>query len=139
MPWTMKVKSRESRMFMRHRLMSRVTATPPARTREQHGYARAAGEGKVFGAGAEQPAGCCSWVSLHLRHSPASGLPKGNPAVAVLHPIAIKDLEALLLPGSGDAEDRDRLRGIPVELQARLDHPRATMSTRVLETIDIIT
>ena len=37
-----------------------IPTTPPARTREQMGEARAAGEGKVFRAGAEQPVGRCS-------------------------------------------------------------------------------
>ncbi len=50
------------------------------------------------------------------------GLPQRHRAVAVLDPVLVEDLEALLLPGAGDAEDRDRLAGVPVELQAGLDH-----------------
>ena len=50
------------------------------------------------------------------------GLPQRHGAVAVLDPVLVEDLEALLLPGAGDAEDRDRLAGILVELQAGLDH-----------------
>src|SRR6185312_3255013 len=42
-------------------------------------------------------------------------------AVAVLDPVALEDLEALVLPRPWDAEDRDRLAGVLAELQAGLD------------------
>src|SRR3954470_5808604 len=45
---------------------------------------------------------------------------RGGP-VGVAHAVALEDLEALLLPGAGDAEDRDLLRRVHVELEAGLD------------------
>ena len=62
--------------------------------------------------------------------APTCCLPHGDGAVAVLDPVAPEDLLALL-PGSGDAEDGDRVGRVSVELQAGLDdasghdvHPR---------------
>ncbi len=63
-----------------------------------------------------------SGVGFNPRDGPAGGLPQRNRAVAVLDPVAVEDFEALLLPRAGDAEDRDRLAGVAVELQAGLDH-----------------
>ncbi len=47
--------------------------------------------------------------SLDLLDRPAGGLVQRHGAVGVLDAVALEDLEALLLPGAGDAEDRDRL------------------------------
>ena len=43
-------------------------------------------------------------------------------AVGVGDAVALEDLEALFLPGAGDAEDGDLLRRVIAELDARLDH-----------------
>ena len=61
-------------------------------------------------------------MSLDLCHGAARRLPHRDRAVAVLDPVALEDLEALLLPGAGDAEDRDRLARVLAQLQAGLDH-----------------
>src|SRR5205085_2050492 len=57
-----------------------------------------------------------------LRRAPG-GLGGRRRAVGARHPVALQDLEALLLPGTRDAEDGDLLRRVIAELQARLDHP----------------
>src|SRR6185295_15457889 len=62
------------------------------------------------------------WRPLDLGHGAVGRLPHRDRAVAVLDPVALEDLEALLLPGAGDAEDRDRLAGVLAELEAGLDH-----------------
>src|SRR5215204_2602997 len=62
------------------------------------------------------------WRSLDLGDSASGRLPHRDRAVAVLDPVALEDLEALVLPGAGDAEDRDRLAGVLAELEAGLDH-----------------
>ena len=54
-------------------------------------------------------------------HGPAGRLVERNGAVGVGHAVALEDLEALLLPGARDAEDRDLLGRIVAELHARLD------------------
>ena len=64
------------------------------------------------------PAGA-PWI-LHDR--PARRLVQRHRAVRVLDAVALEDLEALLLPGAGDAEDRDLLGRVVAELDARLDH-----------------
>jgi hypothetical protein len=51
----------------------------------------------------------------------------------------VEDLGALVLPGARDPEDRDLLAGSWPSSRQALMTPRATMSTRVLETMDIIT
>ena len=43
-------------------------------------------------------------------------------AVGVVDAVALEDLEALVLPRPGDAEDRDLLGRVVAELEARLDH-----------------
>ena len=63
-----------------------------------------------------------SAAALDLGDRPAGGLPHRHRAVAVLDPVFVEDLEALLLPGARDAEDRDRLAGVLAELEAGLDH-----------------
>src|SRR4051794_1856787 len=60
--------------------------------------------------------------SLDLGDGAARRLPHRDRAVAVLDPVALEDLEALVLPGAGDAEDRDRLAGVLAQLEAGLDH-----------------
>src|SRR5947209_10898930 len=59
---------------------------------------------------------------LDLLDGPSSGLVQRDAPVCVLDAVALEDLESLLLPGAGDAEDRDLLGGIMAELDARLDH-----------------
>src|SRR5271166_5715920 len=59
---------------------------------------------------------------LDLLDRAAGGFVERDAAVGVLHAVALEDLEALLLPGAGDAEDRDLLGGVVAELQAGLDH-----------------
>src|SRR5262245_16585944 len=66
--------------------------------------------------------GCSCGGSLDLGDGAAGRLPHRDRAVAVLDAVFVEDLEALLLPGARDAEDRDRLAGVLVELQASLDH-----------------
>src|SRR6476661_7242786 len=60
-------------------------------------------------------------LSLDLRNGTARRLVQRDRAVAVLDPVTLEDLEALVLPGARDAEDRDRLAGVLAELQASLD------------------
>src|SRR4051794_6995068 len=60
--------------------------------------------------------------SLDLGDGAAGCLPHRYGAVAVLDAVALEDLEALVLPGARDAEDRDRLSGVLAELEAGLDH-----------------
>src|SRR5919108_1545748 len=60
--------------------------------------------------------------SLDLLHRATGRLPHRDAPIAVLHPVALEDLEPLLLPGAGDAEDGDRLGGVPAELETGLDH-----------------
>ena len=50
------------------------------------------------------------------------GLVQRDAAVGVVDAVLLEDLEALLLPGAGDAEDRDLLGRVVAELQAGLDH-----------------
>src|SRR5437867_1736550 len=52
----------------------------------------------------------------------AGGLVQRHRAVRVLDAVALEDLEALLLPRTGDAEDRDLLRRVEPQLQAGFDH-----------------
>src|SRR3954463_8403460 len=66
-------------------------------------------------------AGCSYGGPLNLGDGAAGGLPERDRAVAVLDPVVLEDLEALLLPGARDAEDRDRLAGVLAELEAGLD------------------
>src|SRR5919108_1098507 len=61
--------------------------------------------------------------SLDLLHRATGRLPHRDAPIAVLHPVALEDLEPLLLPGAGDAEYGDRLGGVPAELETRLDYP----------------
>ena len=49
-------------------------------------------------------------------------LVEGDAAIRVGHAVALEDLEALLLPGAGDAEDGDLLGRVVAQLDARLDH-----------------
>src|SRR5688500_8165408 len=44
-------------------------------------------------------------------------------AVAVLDAVLLQDLEALVLPGAGDAEDRDLLRRVETQLETSLHDP----------------
>src|SRR6187399_1759196 len=101
MPWTMKVVSLESRMLIEKSLRC----------------AFAVNDGDK-----EQRSGGSCGGSLDLGYRPTGRLPHRDRAVAVLDPVALEDLEALVLPGTGDAEDRDRLAGVLAELEAGLDH-----------------
>src|SRR5205807_9921421 len=56
-----------------------------------------------------------------LLPGPARGLVERDAAVGVLHAVALEDLEALLLPGAGDAEDGDLLGRLVAELEAGFD------------------
>ena len=59
----------------------------------------------------------------HRRHRHcARGLVQRHGAVGVVDAVLLEDLEALLLPRAGDAEDRDLLRRVVAELEAGLDH-----------------
>ena len=74
-------------------------------------------EGRV---GVDQDAHAATpWIFSTARR--AASLQR-HAAVGVLDAVALEDLEALLLPGARDAEDRDLLRRIQAELQAGLDH-----------------
>src|SRR5207253_5357780 len=53
---------------------------------------------------------------------PPRRLEHRHAAVAVLDAVLAEDLEAVVLPRSGDAEDRDGVRGIAPRLDAALDH-----------------
>src|SRR5436190_1049527 len=96
MPWTMKVVSFESRMLI-GRLLATLFRIPKQSRQSCRG-------------------------SLDLGDGAARRLPHRDRAVAVLDPVSLEDLEALVLPGTGDAEDRDRLTGVLAELEAGLDH-----------------
>src|SRR4051812_32591972 len=61
-------------------------------------------------------------LPLDLRHRPPGRFVHRDRAVAVLDSVAVEDLEALLLPGARDAEDRDRLGRVLAQLEAGLDH-----------------
>src|SRR5437588_451139 len=67
--------------------------------------------------------GCSSGLSLDPLHGPPGRLVQRDGAVGIVDPVTLQDLEALFLPGSGDAEDCDLLGRVVPELQARLDHP----------------
>src|SRR3954463_2340325 len=54
-------------------------------------------------------------------HRELRGLVHRGRAVGVAHAVALEDLEALLLPSTRDAEDRDLLRRVHAELEAGLD------------------
>ena len=58
---------------------------------------------------------------LDLLDRAAGGLVERHAAVGVVDAVALEDLEALLLPGAGDAEDRDLLGRVVAELQAGFD------------------
>src|SRR5918998_396765 len=62
-------------------------------------------------------------LALDLRHCASRRLVHRDRAVAVLDAVAVEDLEPLLLPGTGDAEDCDGLAGVLPELEAGLDDP----------------
>src|SRR6476469_11032700 len=96
MPWTMKVVSLLSRMLI-DRLLGTLFRIPKQ---------------------SRQSCRC----SLDRGDGAAGRLPHRDRAVAVLDPVALEDLEALVLPGAGDAEDRDRLARVLAELEAGLDH-----------------
>src|SRR3989454_12430439 len=69
---------------------------------------------------------------LHLRDRPPGGLEHGDRPVAVLDAVLAENLEALVLPGARDAEDRDRLGGGASGLDAAPDHtPRDDVDPRV--------
>src|SRR4051812_39740341 len=97
MPWTMKVVSLLRRMLIGRSPMARYSA---------------------YGRGKRQSCG----LSLDLGDGAAGRFPERDGTVAGLDPVALEDLEALVLPGAGDAEDRDRLAGVLAELEAGLDH-----------------
>src|SRR6476660_870826 len=103
MPWTMKVVSLLSRMLIGH--------SHPTLTHLECGECRM----RLFVA----PSCRCS---LDLGDGAAGRLPERDRAVAGLDPVALEDLEALVLPGAGDAEDRDRLARVLAELETGLDH-----------------
>src|SRR4051812_19978129 len=96
MPWTMKVVSLLRRMLIGRSPMARYSA---------------------YGRGKRQSCG----LSLDLGDGAAGRFPERDGTVAGLDPVALEDLEALVLPGAGDAEDRDRLAGLLAELEAGLD------------------
>ena len=60
--------------------------------------------------------------SLDLLDGAPRRLVQRDAAVGVLDAVLLEDLEALLLPGAGDPEDRDLLGRVVAELDARLDH-----------------
>src|SRR5581483_6948736 len=119
MPWTMKVKSRCRRMLtgappLAERRASRPRRRQPEGRRWHRRPGRPRGRGWGGGASGGRP--------LDLLDRPPRCLPHRDRAVAVLDPVALEDLEALLLPGARDAEDRDRLGRVLAELEAGLDH-----------------
>src|SRR5262245_35178381 len=59
---------------------------------------------------------------LHLGDRLAGGLVHGDGPVAVLDAVLAQDLEAVVLPRAGDAEDGDRVGGLASRLHAALDH-----------------
>src|SRR5258708_24585207 len=61
--------------------------------------------------------------SFDLLDGAAGGLVEGHRAVRVLDAVTIEDLEALLLPGAGGAEDRNLLGGGGAPFAARFYHP----------------
>jgi len=62
------------------------------------------------------------WQSPESFRRLGGGLVEGDRSVGVGDAIALEDLEALFLPGSGDAEDGDLLGRVISQLQAGLDH-----------------
>src|SRR5215207_6356626 len=63
-----------------------------------------------------------AFVRPALLDRPPRGLVQRHAAIRVRHPVALEDLEALLLPRARDPEDRDLLRRVEAELHARLDN-----------------
>src|SRR5262249_40121507 len=59
---------------------------------------------------------------LHLGDGLAGGFVHGDGPVAVLDPVLAQDLESVVLPRAGDAEDGDRVGGLASRLHAALDH-----------------
>src|SRR2546423_990930 len=101
MPWTMKVVFSSTRIDMAQTAAASITMdirSWPPRSR---------------------------WTSdrgpLDALDGPPSGLVQGDRPVGVGDAIMLEDLEALLLPGSGDAEDGDLLGRVVAELQTGLD------------------
>src|ERR1044072_5105881 len=101
MPWTMKVVFLLRRMLMRSPL-ARVKIAADSNNRKSP---------RRFSRG----------LALDLGDGATGRLPHRDRAVAVLDPVAIEDLEDLVLPGAGDAEDRDRLARVLAQLEAGLD------------------
>src|SRR3954451_625168 len=106
MPWTMKVVFSSIRID----IVSTSAGLPAPRSENELGL-RPRENGRASRA-----------LSLDLRHRSSGGLVHRHRPVAVLDPVALQDLRALLFPRTGDAEDRDRLRGVLAELEAGLDH-----------------
>src|SRR3984957_18007410 len=117
MPWTMKVVSASIRM-----LISKWGLCFWDRPR-----VRASRRGRRRGTScpAAKPLGpnlgSCG-DSLDLLDRSARGLVERDGTVGIVDAVLLEDLEALLLPGARDPEDRDLLGGVHVQLQAGLDH-----------------
>src|SRR5690349_17126773 len=58
---------------------------------------------------------------LHLRDRAPGRLVHRHGAVAVLDAVLLQDLEAVVFPGAGDAEDGDRVGGVAAAFDAALD------------------
>src|SRR5207248_4653419 len=102
MPWTMNVVSASMRMLTR----------PPSRAPPCRPLALRA---RLDGRRGRRPA------ALDALDRTPRGLVQRHRAVGVLDAVALEDLETLLLPGAGNAKDRDLLGRIEAELQAGFD------------------
>src|SRR5690242_6808609 len=60
---------------------------------------------------------------LDLLDRAAGGLVQRDAAIGVVDAVELEDLEALLLPGAGNAEDCDLLGRILAQLEAGFDDP----------------
>src|SRR5438552_6913364 len=107
MPWTMKVVSASIRMDMGTPVLARVY--PSLYTACERPLAT------TLPTSQRHP--------LNLLDGPPGGLIQRDRAVGIVHAVLLEDLEALLLPGAGDAEDRDLLGRVVPELQTGFDNP----------------
>src|ERR1700686_396143 len=114
MPWTMNVVSASIRMLM---------YAPRGREWWEWGLAWPAPERPCSSHPICLPRTRSRCRSLDLLHRAPCRLIQGDAAIGVVHSVLRQDFEALLLPRSRNAEDRDLLRWVVAQLQARLYDP----------------